>query len=93
MKDREIELDTAILAWQKGFNKRNYITQSLLQKWLREKHNLHIHLYFIDHVLGYNCVITNIKTNIELFETKPFKIYEEALEEGLQKTCKEIKLI
>lgn len=86
MKDEEIELNTAILAWEKGFPKKlGKITQSLLQRWLREKHGLHIHLYFIDNVLGYQAIITDTVSNIELFESKCFVPYEQALEESLLK--------
>jgi hypothetical protein len=66
-------------------------TQSLLQRWLREIHGLHIHLYFIDHILGYNSIITNLKTNTKLFKSKPFIKYEQALEEGLYEALKLIK--
>jgi len=65
-------------------------TQSLLQRWLREQHGLHIHLYFIDNVLGYQAIITDTVSNIELFESKCFVPYEQALEEGL---CEALKLI
>jgi hypothetical protein len=92
MKDEEIELNTAILAWKKGFPKKlGKITQSLLQRWLRETHGLHIHLYFIDNVLGYQATITDIISNIELFESKCFVPYEQALEEGLYKALELIK--
>lgn len=66
-------------------------TQSLLQRWLREQHGLHIHLYFIDNVLGYQAIITDTVSNIELFESKCFVPYEQALEEGLYEALKLIK--
>jgi hypothetical protein len=60
-------------------------TQSLLQKWLREKHNLHIDIPYQDDILGYGYKITTILNNTEgteEYQTKPW-CYEEALEEGL----------
>jgi hypothetical protein len=42
MKEQQIDLQTAELAWSKGFKKRNNINQGLLQKWLREVHNIDI---------------------------------------------------
>jgi len=92
MKDEEIELNTAILAWKKGFPKKlGKITQSLLQRWLRERYGLHIHLLFIDNVLGYQSIITNTISNIELFKSKLYFPYEQALEDGLYKALKLIK--
>ena len=45
MKEKFITLDTALLADNKGypFGRRgmHVITQSLLQRWLREEHNYH----------------------------------------------------
>ncbi len=49
MKEQLISFETALLAEKKGFDKRvtkiamkNHTTQSLLQKWLREKHDIQI---------------------------------------------------
>lgn len=89
MKDEEIELNTAILAWKKGFPKKlGKITQSLLQRWLRETHNIHVEtvcnnlqdLMFSSEItcIG-DCLVTNVH-----------KTYEQALEEGL---CEALKLI
>lgn len=66
-------------------------TQSLLQRWLREKYGLHIHLLFIDNVLGYQSIITNTISNIELFKSKLYFPYEQALEEALYEALKLIK--
>jgi len=78
---------------QYGDNKHPHIdapTQALLQKWLREKHDIHIVM-----VSGYSgfpnydvCVMLN-KTN-HLREDKDY-YYEEALEKGLQEALKLIK--
>ena len=66
-------------------------TQSLLQKWLRETHNLDI-LLDIDISTEYFVCVKN-KTlpskNGLLFESKnTYKTYEEALERGLQEALK-----
>ena len=55
-------------------------TQSLLAKWLREKHNIHLIAYKNINIDGYDwCYITTDGiTNINSYKT-----YEEALEAGL----------
>lgn len=101
MKDEEIELNTAILAWKKGFPKKlGKITQSLLQKWLREKHNIHVEcvhttLDTLNNILYY-CNIYNYEnhhylTQLNPIETKFYNNYEQALEEGLYKALELIK--
>lgn len=67
-------------------------TQSLLQKWLREVHNLHIYIF------GYNCgkelwayEIREIKGAFVEFDMPHKALYssfEEALEAGLQEALK-----
>ena len=63
-------------------------TQSLLAKWLREKHNIHLIAYKNINIDGYDwCYITTDGiTNINSYKT-----YEEALEAGLQEALKLIK--
>lgn len=63
-------------------------TQSLLQKWLREKYNIHIHImkafeadWFFLNVNGYDTD----------YNEKSIKTYEKALEKGLQEALKLIK--
>ena len=60
-------------------------TQSLLAKWLREKHNIHLIAYKNINIDGYDwCYITTDGiTNINSYKT-----YEEALEIGLQEALK-----
>ena len=60
-------------------------TQSLLAKWLREKHNIHLIAYKNINIDGYDwCYITTDGiTNINSYKT-----YEEALEAGLQEALK-----
>ena len=66
-------------------------TQSLLQRWLREKHNIHI---------GINIDVNNLfETNIIFNDIceyygendQGFKTYEESLEVGLKEALKLIK--
>ena len=79
-------------------------TQSLLQKWIREVHNIHINittinLYRGDTVKfgGYRVYIaSNIPTieyeiNSDKYYNDAFDTYEEALEDGLFETLKIIK--
>ena len=63
-------------------------TQSLLAKWLREEHNIHLIAYKNINIDGYDwCYITTDGiTNINSYKT-----YEEALEAGLQEALKLIK--
>ena len=60
-------------------------TQSGLQKWLREKHNIHLIAYKNINIDGYDwCYITTDGiTNINSYKT-----YEEAYEIGLQEALK-----
>lgn len=74
------------------FSNENYTmyeapTQSMVQKWLRDKHNIHIqinlevlkHPYFSSEVI----VITSEHYH-SICTSNPYPTYEEALEEGLQ---------
>ena len=58
---------------------------SLLAKWLREQHNIHLIAYKNINIDGYDwCYITTDGiTNINSYKT-----YEEALEAGLQEALK-----
>ena len=71
-------------------------TQSLAQKWLREKHNIHVEIYKIpvtNEGNMYGCYvcrwIDRIQSN-SIYESY-FKTYEEALEEGLRQGLKLLK--
>ena len=62
-------------------------TQSLLQKWLREKHNILIFPYINFQEKDYfYCSI--FPKNGDRFSTEDFLTYEEALEVGLQEALK-----
>lgn len=76
-------------------------TQSVLQKWLREKHNIHVNPIsnFTTRFGDYNLEIIFINKNIidSIVFREPEKLksffdsYEEALEKGLQEALKLIK--
>lgn len=75
-------------------------TQSLLQKWLREVHNLHVVVKRISYS-GYTSLIVDLniyKQNgfikeeyINSIGFRGFEVYEDALEKGLQEALKLIK--
>lgn len=107
MKEQLISVKTLYLAYEKGLfatpltdEKIEIITptQSLLQKWLREKHKINIDIrteykrqtyYHIDVVVkSVNDFGAETKS---IFEEFNFKTYEEALEKGLQESLKLIK--
>ena len=99
MEDTRITFETEKLAKEKGCNLENCtcggypdcicsdkrISQSLLAKWLREKHNIHLIAYKNINIDGYDwCYITTDGiTNINSYKT-----YEEAYEVGLQEALK-----
>ena len=99
MEDTRINFETAKLAKEKGCNLENCtcggypdcicydkrISQSLLAKWLREEHNIHLIAYKNINIDGYDwCYITTDGiTNINSYKT-----YEEALELGLIEALK-----
>ena len=78
-------------------------TQSLLQKWLREKHNLHLYitpLGDMDRYVSYSCFLYEPHEQCYNWhcgkEYEPIGVikycdtYEEALEAGLQEALKQI---
>lgn len=100
MKEQIISLETAELAKEKGFKHSllfsdsfyPYIiaTQSLLQKWLREKHNYCVLVKIYDDAKYYYEIvwIEDNEAHSQSDENGYFSTYEEALEEGLQNTLK-----
>ena len=80
-------------------------TQSLLQRWLREVHNIEVLISRIppeaaladknkgkNILKNYNCYIWNLNSNPRIANNGTFlDIYEEALEIGLQEALKLIK--
>ena len=78
-----------ILGFKEDSERDKYLpTQSLLAKWLREEHNIHLIVYKNINIDGYDwCFITTDGiTNINSYKT-----YEEAYEIGLQEALKLIK--
>lgn len=108
MKEQLIAFKTAKLAKEKGFvfstnkikigsniyKKINITpTQSLLQKWLREVHNIHIFIdktrvggnyQFIIHEKLKSNNVYEFSWNVLKYSNSDFNTYEEALEVGLQ---------
>jgi hypothetical protein len=69
-------------------------TQSLLQRWLREIHNIHLLLepyYDEQKVLVYGFDLITERTEEETIMEKGFKTYEDGLEIGLQEALKLIE--
>lgn len=79
-----------------NFNPREYqpwylnVSQSLLQRWLREIHKIHINVWFKgDMIYDYNSLdwcyeIKSLKENFSIIENRTnFKSFEQALEESL----------
>ena len=58
-------------------------TQSLLQKYLREVHNIHIEILYIDEVLKFQAAICMMNSNSIVSDTKCGN-YEDVLEEALE---------
>ena len=71
------------------FGQCKSISQSLLQKWLREKYNQHIYLFPLDNG-KWGFENNSISINLDhifinyMYEGKEYNSYEEALEVGLQ---------
>jgi len=70
-------------------------TQSLLQKWLRDKHNIHVIPVSGEHGLphyDFCCMFYNGHWFNASQEVSDYDSYEEALEDGLQTALEFIKL-
>ena len=90
-----------MLPTKNGKDRYSVPTQSLLQKWLREKHNIQIEInmgvkYIEDSLINLYSYSTferspQLKINWK-FSSKKYETYEEALEIGLQEGLKLIKL-
>ena len=106
MEEQLISFETAKLAKEKGCNLENCtcggypdcicydkrISQSLLQKWLREKYDIDviINTYRNQNQKYYKYFISEKSKNVIKSE-EYYNIYEEALEIGLQEALKLIK--
>lgn len=107
MKEQLISFETAKLAKEKNYPfyftaigdtkevPLNIPTQSLLQKWLREKHDIHINIntYYFEDLQKYGYEVEDIiHPEGWIVLNNPKKTYEEALEKGLQEALKLIEL-
>ena len=83
--DKPITLQRMPCSNSEGYEQPTAPTQSLLAKWLREEHNIHLIAYKNINIDGYDwCYITTDGiTNINSYKT-----YEEAYEIGLQEALK-----
>lgn len=114
MKEQLITFETAVLAKEKGFDIRQDITyilkdsnewyeskgitQSLLQKWLREEHQINVESNYLPNIQKYRCLyvpMTMAIPNKEKYSLRSkyygidnHETYEHALEEGLQEALK-----
>lgn len=109
MTEQLVSFELAKLAKEKGFNdfSKNpdniptHITQSLLQRWLREKYFREVIVlptnnnkyFFINIYRAMQCDLNEIERAIEVINSnilhvKYYNSYEEALEAGLIKTLK-----
>lgn len=93
MNDQLITKETAVLGEIKGYpfyTYPNVPTQSLLQRWLREIHNISIEVFSLSYhnKIQFTMNIKKLnKSEIKILSKNNyhFEIYEEALEFGLQK--------
>lgn len=75
--------------WKKEFNNSDHLfyisapTQSLLQKYLRGVHNIHIEILYIDDILQFQAEICTMNNNTIVSDTKCGN-YEDVLEEALE---------
>ena len=96
MTDQLISFETLELAMSKGFiwydhKRRRMPTQSLLQKWLREKHNLIVEPIgsVVDKTFGIKIFyLGKIATKLSIGGPNYGNTYEEALEAGLIEALK-----
>lgn len=94
MKEELVSFETAKLLKEKGFIKAGFIgvpTQSLAQKWLRDKYGIDITVALV--TTGYGFYIhknRNYTNNGEHYNTL-VPTYEEALEDGLKESLKLIE--
>lgn len=106
MKEQSVTTETANLAIEKGYKHKvsgrfewkvleKVLPQSVLQKWLRDKHNIHIDIFLMEDS-PYNEFYYRVMEIGKYFALSHddllFKIYESALEVGLQKGLKLIKI-
>ena len=104
MTDQLISFETTKLALSKGFGPMSFpttmdiipyrVTQSLLQKWLREEHLTFVNV-FLGTKITYGYRIHNLRARDiyedasgRIYHKAEFTTYEEALEQGLIEALK-----
>jgi len=91
-EDQEITATKIGMHEQPNFYSGSYAapSQSLLQKWLREKHNIHIWVNYYRCAWFFSLGITDIEHGMTycFAEFDIHETYEEALEEGLKSALK-----
>lgn len=77
------------------FESKNFVsapTQSLVQKWLRDIHNIHIEIWYNNEMKGWEKTLFALDLKdrkiIHIDDIVRFNTYEETLEHGLQKALK-----
>lgn len=90
MKEELVIFETAKLAKEKGFELLP--TQSILQKWLREEHNLEVNAYGVRYTGDIKAIYYTYAINgANRLHTYRYNTYEEALEAGLFDALESIK--
>lgn len=101
MEDRIVHPETAKLAKEKGFTdfhsktlcgEHDLATQSLLQKFIREKCNIHIQIY--RNAMGWQVGLEKADSGTDICVVQEYNDrneYEDALEQGLVAALKRIK--
>lgn len=71
------------------FERTHAVSQSIIQKWLREKHNIHVDVY--RNAMGWQCNLDKADNGTFICEVEEYNEdneYEDALEQGLQYALK-----
>ena len=90
MEEKIITFDTAKLAKEKGFANNSSPTQSLLQKWLWEKHTIWVQstpLFSSNEMFGIHVTVSSWKFPIIVVDYNGYDVYE-GFEKGLQESLK-----
>ena len=101
MTEQLVSLKTKSILHDKGFFNggfnidirptSNLPTQSLVQKWLREVHNIHIEIYYNASGCGWILTKLNGSTIKDIDNDIFFDTYEYSLEQGIIEALKLIK--
>lgn len=89
-KEGDADYDDDFCNWNEFEGYYTVVTQSLLQKWLREKHNIFAYCIPREFEKVSGKKIIRWGNNISIHKNKFSSTYEKALEMGLQEALKEI---